>query len=150
MRSARRHRWILPLAVATAFLALPSAPAEATPAACVDNCTILAAFPGYVAPVAEIASGASVIWSSVDSSHPTGEQTTFAGGGTPCFLAGTGPGSPSQPVDFAITGDGVTATSAGFGTVLCASAIALGDIGFVLPYACKIHPWMQAALLITP
>lgn len=151
IRVRRARRFLLPLAAASAALVLPSpAPlAQATPAACADPCTINSSFYAYIAPVTEVASGTDVSWDSIDFSHPTAEQVVL-GGGAPCFSVPVTPGNPSAPVSFAIVDGGVTATAEGGSPKACSSAIALGDVGYVLPYQCIQHPQMQAALLVTP
>ena len=136
----------LPVALGAAALAfLPSAPAQSTPLACVDDCSILAHFFAYVAPVTEVASGASVSWESLDVSHPTGEM----GAADPCFRAEMSGSTSSAPVDFSIVDGGVVATSDGRSKP-CTTAIDLGGIAYALPYQCLVHPNMIAALVVSP
>lgn len=148
VRSARR--FLLAALAATAALAVPSAPtAEATPLACADPCTITSSLYAYIAPVTEVASGGSVVWTSIDGSHPTQEQQLLGGSGPLCLDVAVSSVSASPAVTFDIADGGLSATTNG-NTLPCTAALAIGDLGFVLPYQCQLHPNMQAALVVTP
>ncbi len=135
---------------AAVALALAAAiPAHGTPAACDDPCGITAAITGYVLPVTEIASGTQVRWSSVDLGHPTSEGPT----GDECFTIPVGPSTDPIPVRFDVS-DGVLRATTAPGAPdpearECTAAVAVPDGSMLLPYRCLVHPWMNAALLIT-
>lgn len=134
---------LLPLVFA--IVAVPAV--SALPAVCGPDCRINASsFPGYDPAVAVIASGSSVTWHSVDTTHAT-RDATVTGAGQCFFVTGEG-GEDSPPVRFEIVDGALQATAEG-STERCANAVGNGAGGFVMQYFCVLHPLMRAALVVT-
>ncbi len=118
----------------------------ATPAACVDTCEIGSHGLGYIPPVAEVDSGAAIVWTSMDTFHITADGAPGNPAGT-CFFVDHHTSYPSTPVTFDFDGSVVTATVDGV-TSECAGAQALPSGAALLQYYCVIHPNMRAALIV--
>ena len=122
------------------------------PATCADPCGISARTEAYVPPAAVIASGARVVFSSADIGHFTSDGG-LVGAKDTCFGVAQSPGNPSPPVTFTIAGGALHASytdATGAHDAVCASATALPDGSFALPYYCKIHTNMRAVLVVSP
>lgn len=149
MRRPRVRAAVGAAALAAAGLAVGTgpvaAPARATPLACTGDCSVVAYEAGYLSPVTEITSGSSLVFTSIDSSHPTGEAfpTTDA-----CFGVPANNVEAPIPVRFDHTGTGVEATVEGT-TVPCSSAEALPDGSYAVAFRCRIHPWMFGSAVVT-
>lgn len=138
---------LLPLSLVV-IVAVAALPAQSTPAACAADCTIMGHSYGYVAPVMEIRSGASVVWTSLDTAHTNAEGAPLSAVPT-CFLAGFYPVRPADPVRFDIVGDELRAT-VGATTKTCTDARPLPDGSFLLAYHCLQHPLqMRGALVVS-
>lgn len=129
---------------ALALLALLAVPLVAAGGATTD---IDATSTGYTPPVAVIASGDLVTWTSIDITHVQRDMTLTASA-VACFEVGAGHAETSPAVRFDATASGLVATVDGESRV-CSGAIGAGAAGFVLPYFCSIHPTMRGALVIT-
>src|SRR5207248_3146105 len=104
---------------------------------------------GYNPPIAIIANGDSVTWTSTDGGHNQRETSlpTPLGSPTACFsVASTTSGSSS--VKFDVSGGAVTAT-VGSTTATCHNAVSLAGAAFVIPYHCTIHANMNGFVVVT-
>lgn len=144
------------LLICAALLAITAAVATATsptpPTACTDSCHIESWGGGYIAPVTQIASGAQVVWGSLDITHIQSQSPLQ----TPesCFSAVATPNDDAPPVRFDIQDGSVVATTS-LGTPdeeseECESVDFLPDGSAVLAYYCTLHPNMHGSLLIQP
>lgn len=131
------------LAAATTMFSAP--PAPATPAACTTDCAVAAHSGGYLAPVTEVADGATVMFSSLDTSHPTDEAfaTTES-----CFAVSLDPHGAPIPVRFDVVDGGLLATDPD-GTSPCSTAVALSGGAQQLTFRCRIHPWMFGSVVVS-
>lgn len=122
------------------------------PFPCTDTCEVPSHVAGYVPPVLPIASGAQVVWSSLDTSH-VHVETDLAEPG-PCFRVSSSTNRDAVPVRFDIVGDALVATrnpGTPFAvTKVCADAVQAPAGSFALAYHCDIHPNMRAELVVTP
>ncbi len=140
------------LALATGLSALVPLSA-ATPAACTGPCEVAGHSFGYRPPVAEVRSGADVVFTSVDIGHLTVEQNTFASDPS-CFAADANPTDPADPVRFEIVDDAIVATTnpdtPSAVSAPCLTAQKLFDGAYVVPFVCVFHPvLMKGALVVT-
>ncbi len=134
------------LAIAAFAAALAAPLVASTPAPCSSGCTVMANSFAYVPPVFELASGASVRWDSLDTSHVNADGLPFDEG--LCVFEFFSVGSPSRAVRFDATASGLVATDEdGLGTS-CANARAVPG-GYALPYWCVLHPIMRGALIVS-
>lgn len=121
------------------------------PATCADPCTVESTSNAYLPPVAAIASGSSVVFSSGDIGHVTVEGVAL---GETCFVAVASPESPPPPVTFRIVEGALRASytdkGGAYHDAACASAVALPGGAFALPYTCRIHSTMHGVLVVTP
>ncbi len=129
-----------------ASLSLWVSSGAATPAACADTCEVASHGFGYIAPVSEVNSGASIVWSSIDTFHITADGSLGSPGGS-CFFVDHHTTFDSEPVRFDFDGTTLTATSSA-GTLACEGAQTVGGTAALLQYYCVLHPNMRAALLV--
>lgn len=132
-------------------LLLVAATALATsPTACTGTCQIQSLGAGYLAPVTEIASGAEVVWGSLDITHIQVQWPVVAS--DTCFVATATPSEDSVPVRFDLAGGSLSATTApgttSESTAACGDVQTLPDGSVDLAYYCAIHPNMLGHLLI--
>lgn len=127
-------------------LLLTTTVAVATPAQCADPCVVPSAFPGYVPPVVEIASGNRVVWTTLDVTHVQVDPGN-------CFVASASRSGPSAAIRFEAADGALFATGPGPDgaprTLECTRAVPMPEGGFLLPYFCRLHPNMQAAILVS-
>lgn len=136
-------RLIIVAALAAGALGV-SGPSQASPVTCRSDCTVKAdTNVGYISPVIEVANGADVTWLPTTTSHPTAEFGT----GEACFVVPVGPGVTSVPVVFSSSATGVVATVKGVSRQ-CASAKAISNQGWAVPYHCKLHFWMNGTVVV--
>ena len=132
-----------------ALAALGFAPAEAGPdPVCEDECMMPSAGAGFVPPVNVVLSGATVSWSSLDTSHLNVDGTGLGSDAPICFAVGYNPSAPSDGVTLVIDGALLKATVDGV-TKVCQNGRG-GDQGFILPYYCTLHPTMHGTLVVVP
>ncbi len=129
------------------FLSLWVAGSAATPAACADDCEIPSHSFGYVPPLFEVASGASVVWTSLDTIHVTADGAAGGDAGT-CFFVDHHTTFDSIPVRFDFDGSTLTATADGR-TSECGGVDVLPSGAALLQYFCVLHPNMRGALLVS-
>lgn len=124
---------------------LASSLAVATPASCADPCVVPSSFAGYAPPVVEIAPGNRILWTTLDVTH----VQVDAGN---CFVTTASRNSPSAAIRFDVVDGALFATGPGpdgvVRTTECTRAVPLPEGGFLLPYYCRLHPSMQAAILV--
>lgn len=141
-----RRTLALALALALVVALVPMAASAPTPVCAEDACRIEQNSLAYLPPVAFVPEGAAVTFGSLDTSHVTADG--ISPGGT-CLFASSAPGNDPPPTAFTIEDAGLFGTTAGLGTVLCATAIALPNGDFALPYQCVLHGHMRGMLVVT-
>lgn len=137
---------VLLLAPLLALAALASA--SPVPDTCEDPCRIVGHSFAYVAPVAKVTSGDSVVWGSLDTTHVNGDGSG-SGAGATCFAVSGSVVEDSEPVRLDIV-DGALLATVGLTTLECTTAELLDDGSFALPYHCLLHPIMRGVLVVAP
>lgn len=126
-------------------LALAAPLAGAAVASCSGTCTITAATAGFTPAVLQLASGASIVWTSTDINHVMDETKTT--GGDACFDAIAAGHGSSDPVRFDLVAGALVATQAD-ATMTCTNAV-VTPAGVALPYHCLLHPGMRGSIVVT-
>jgi plastocyanin len=133
--------------IALLALALAAAPlAVALPGACAEPCIIESDSLGYRPPVVTIASGTSVVWTTLDVTHVSVDGLN-AGDADLCFAAIAQEGEPSLPVRFDLAAGQLVATT-GEESLVCENAVIRASAATV-PYFCDLHPTMRGVLVVT-
>lgn len=145
----KRSFWVAAVVVAALAPLVAS-----TPLACQGPCLVDGHSLGYRPPAAEVASGASVVFRSVDTVHVHAEQATINSAAS-CFAVTSNTGEDAPPVRFTINGSVLEATTDPGGvdesTATCNHATELDGGGWLLPFVCILHPvLMKGALVVTP
>lgn len=130
---------------ALVFLLAPVASSAPAPLCTQSECRIEQNSVAYVPPVAVVPEGAAVTFGSLDTSHVTADGVSP---GSTCLFAASAPGRDPPPTVFTIEEAGLFGTTAGLGTVLCETAIALPNGDFALPYHCELHAPMRGVLVV--
>lgn len=130
-----------------AALALPVAALPGTPVACDDPCRVESTSFAYVSPVVHLASGGSVEWGSLDTTHIHADGTGT--GTTSCFDTVSFVDTRSEVVRFDVL-DGALFATIGDETDECTTAEVLPDGRLAVPYYCLLHPVMRGTLVVSP
>ncbi len=135
-----------------ALLAVSGLSIAAVPATCANPCGLQGSALGFVTPVAIVTSGSTVSWTALDITHVNADGSGIQVTDT-CFRVTYSNTAASTPVTLTIVGSELQATYDVGGvptTSTCATAKALPDGSFALPYYCKLHPEMHGLIVVEP